>query len=119
MHGFDPDLSPTFTGSSTEVSNATKIFSVHPSIANIVEDAKCFWSPKVAEWGRTQTALQSQTTVFPSDNGASGCWIDQPRQILYKSSIGANTNEGPRYGAPAFLLLRKRTASEPAVRQIG
>jgi len=86
----------------------------------IVEDAKCFWSPTVEQWLVVQGPLQNPTTVIPPRNqtGAPDCWDDQEQQILYNTSIGANTNPGPRYGAPAFLFLRKRSPNEYAARQI-
>ena len=114
---FAPNLNLS-SGPDLVLGNAAKVYTNHPSTIGIVEDAKCFWSPTVAQWNVVQAALQSQTTQFPQGTGAPDCWATQPRQILYKTSIGPNTNPPPQQGAPAFLFLRKRSPAEPAVRQI-
>jgi hypothetical protein len=85
-------------------------------VGDIVAGSRCFWSPTAPQWATVQTALQSGTTTFPSGTGGTTCYADPAqRQIVYKVSVGNNSNG---CGAPAFLFLRPRSASDPAVVQI-
>jgi len=105
-------------GPDRELGNAARVYRNDSSTQGIIEDAKCLWSPRTAQWALVQAALQSQTTVFPSGTGSPSCWQSSGRQILYKTSIGLNANGGDYAGAPAFLFVRERSANDPAVRQI-
>jgi hypothetical protein len=96
--------------------NAARVFT--GEIGNIVGGAKCHWSPEAAEWQIIQAALISKTTVFPSGLKTPGCWQSLPRQIVYTSGISLNSRGGVYANAPAFVFLRKRQATAPAVVEI-
>ena len=51
----------TSNGPTPELENAVELFT--GQVGDIVAGAKCFWSPKYAQWQNILAALQSQTTV--------------------------------------------------------
>jgi len=85
---------------------------------NSVGGSTCFFSPSLTDWTNIDAALQSETTTYPSipSGNDPGCFSKSSpsTQIVYKSSIGANTNK-----APAFVFERQRSSSsDPAVVEI-
>ena len=104
----------TTTGPERELRNAALVYS--GDVGDIVGGASCLWSPTNAQWTVIQTALNSGTTDFPSSTaiGVPNCFADVPRQIVYKESISLNRSPGST-SAPAFVFLRQRTQTDPAV----
>jgi len=106
----------TTNGHEPELTNAVSIFT--GTTGDIVGGAKCYWSPTAAQWSVVQQALAGGATQFPANTGAPGCWDGQPRQIVRKTSIGANNRGGAYAGAPAFLFLRESSAGSVVVVEI-
>lgn len=107
----------TTNGPTRPLNNSAKLFT--GEVGDIIGGAKCYWSPTNSQWSKIQNALSPPTTSFPGGTGAPGCWSGQPRQIVYKASVGTNVSNGNQYNnAPAFVFLRLRQATDPAVVQI-
>lgn len=113
---------PNQAGHYNETANAAGLFS--GTISDQVGGAGCFWSPTnyphnpPSQWDNIVTALNSKTTTFPAKTGNPACYGSVPRQIVIKTSVGTNNRGGNFAGAPAFVFLRKRNATDPAVVQI-
>ena len=84
------------------------------SQSDTVAGSPCLFSPNATGWSAIQAALNSGTTTAPSVSFDPLCYGSN-RQIVYKASIGANTNGS---GAPAFVFERQRSPSDHAVIQI-
>jgi len=109
--------STTTNGPDRPLNNSSQVFT--GDVGDIVGGGKCYWSPTNSQWSRIQTALGSGTTTFPNNTGVPGCWSTQPRQIVYKSSVGLNVSNSSQYrNAPVFVFLRLRQSTDPAVIQI-
>jgi hypothetical protein len=107
----------TTNGPDRELRNAAQVFT--GAIGDIVGGSKCLWSPTNSQYSRIQTALSSGTTTFPSNTGAPACWGNLARQIVVKQSVGLNVSNGNQYrNALAFVFMRRRAATDPAVVQI-
>jgi hypothetical protein len=107
----------TADGPDQELRNAALVFT--GEVGDVVGGATCYWSPRNAQWANIQVALGSGTTTEPVGAGIPDCWSGQPRQIVYKASVGLNISGGSDFNqAPAFVFLRKRKSTAPAVVQI-
>jgi hypothetical protein len=102
-------------GVEPELTHAAGIYT--ETLGTDVAGATCFFSPTYEGWLAIQAALSSGTTELPSVANDPGCYLRPERQFVIKASVGRNA--APQYqGAPAFILVRRRNATAPAVIQI-
>jgi hypothetical protein len=67
------------------------------------------------------TQSQPSSTTLPGGTGRPQCYADNAAQIVWKTSMPNNvrTDAGGAYlNAPAFLFIRQRNPSDPAIVQI-
>ncbi len=103
-------------GVSPELGVAVNLFD--GTQTDTVAGSPCFFSPDAAGWTAIQAALKSGTTTVPNVNSDPKCYANSNpgRQLVYKSSIGANINLP---GVPAFIFERQKSNnSNPAVVEI-
>lgn len=100
-------------GPDPELGNAAAVYSGTANVS--VANARCFFSPTARGWTLIQAALSSGATTIPTVRHDPGCYPLSIRQFVYKGSIWNNANGS---GAPAFIFVQLRNASDPAVIQI-
>jgi hypothetical protein len=81
----------------------------------------CYWSPTSTQFTVIQSQYQSDpnSTTTLTNTGDPGCYSANGRhpQFIWELSMPNNTR--PNFtGAPAFLFVRERNASDPAIVQI-
>jgi len=123
------ETSPTTDGPPVVIDNAVAVYTGAVT-ADFVGGAPCYFSPQYQdEWIPIKTQYESQPTspTLPSGSGVylrlPECYIQtgQYQQIVWKASEPTNirTDAGGVYlNAPAFLFVRLRGASDPAIVKI-
>ena len=107
----------TNTGPDQPLRNAARVFS--GEVGDIVGGAPCYYSPTYAQFQFIAAALHSGQTEFPIEAEGPKCFKAAVRQIVVKTSVGANMSPGVLYaGAPAFVFIRERRRRDPAVVRI-
>jgi hypothetical protein len=100
------------------IDNAAAVFS--KQIADPTGGSCCYWSPFDWETEIVMAKLQTQTTTFPVGllDPQCFCYPDcSNSQIVVKSSMPLNTGQD-KTNSPAFMFVRQRTSTQPAVVQI-
>jgi hypothetical protein len=89
--------------------------------SSFVGGASCYWSPTTTQFQTIHNQYQASpnSTALPSNTGKPNCYTQpgQYAQIVWKISEPDNTLPG-FIGAPAFMFIRQRNASDPAIIQI-
>jgi len=124
--------SNTANGPPVIIDNAVSVYSGAVT-SDFVGGAPCYWSPQYQDEFvpiRSQYQSQPNSTTLPSGPGVNlrlpGCYLTPSnpgsnQQIIWKASEPANirTDVGGVYlNAPAFLFVKQRNPSDPAIVQI-
>jgi hypothetical protein len=103
------------TGVQPDLDSASNVFWPTSGGGDPTSGCQGFWSPTSSQWQTVQQALNSATTTLPNNIGLPFNYGGHPEltQVVYFPSAGQSNTQN----APAFLFVRKRTATDPAVVQ--
>jgi hypothetical protein len=104
------------TGVQPDLDSASNVFWPTSGGSDPTSGCQGFWSPTSSQWQTVQQALNSATTTLPNNIGLPFNYGGHPEltQVVYFPSAGMSNTQN----APAFLFVRKRTATDPAVVQL-
>lgn len=107
--GYNPTTQAISTGIEPELDAAANVFAQSQPIVT-VPNATCFFSPDNAGWSAIQQAQASSATTVLAVNFDPGCYAQNARQFVIKTSTGAYSG-----GLPYFIFVRTKNISDPAI----